>query len=39
MTNHPPLSKLEIVSVSGLFAEAIKRIYDDSSISSLFDED
>ncbi|MCS7014422.1 MAG: ribose-phosphate pyrophosphokinase [Chloroherpetonaceae bacterium] len=39
LTNHAPLSKLEIVTVSGLFAEAIKRIYDDSSISSLFDED
>jgi len=38
VTTHAPMEKLEIVSVSGLFAEAIKRIYDDSSISSLFDD-
>ncbi len=38
VTHHPPCSKLEIVSVAQLFAEAIKRIYDDSSVSSLFDE-
>lgn len=38
VTNHAYCSKLETVSVAQLFAEAIKRIYDDSSVSSLFDE-
>lgn len=38
VTNHAHSSKLDIVSVAQLFAEAIKRIYDDSSVSSLFDE-
>jgi ribose-phosphate pyrophosphokinase len=38
ITNHAPCSKLDVVSIAPLFAEAIKRIYDESSISSLFDE-
>ncbi|MDX2127889.1 MAG: ribose-phosphate pyrophosphokinase [Chloroherpetonaceae bacterium] len=38
LTNHAPCSKLDVVSISGIFAEAIKRIYDDSSVTSLFDE-
>jgi len=38
LTNHAPCSKLDIVSISGIFSEAIKRIYDDSSVTSLFDE-
>jgi ribose-phosphate pyrophosphokinase len=38
ISTHAPCSKLETVSIAPLFAEAIKRIYDESSISSLFDE-
>lgn len=29
-------SKIKVVSVAGLLAEAIRRIHDDESVSSLF---
>ena len=31
------LDKIEIISVAGIFGEAIKRIHNEESISSLFD--
>ncbi|NTW49043.1 MAG: ribose-phosphate pyrophosphokinase [Chlorobiales bacterium] len=37
VTNHASCDKLELVSVSSLFGEAIKRIYDDASVSYLFE--
>ena len=37
VTGHAPSDKLETVTVSNLFGEAIKRIYDDDSVSCLFD--
>ncbi|MBC8043302.1 MAG: ribose-phosphate pyrophosphokinase [Rhizobacter sp.] len=38
MTPHTGNSKLEIVSVSTLFSEAIRRTFEDESITSLFDD-
>ncbi len=37
VTGHAPSEKIEEVTVSNLFGEAIKRIYDDNSVSCLFD--
>jgi ribose-phosphate pyrophosphokinase len=37
VTNHDASDKLEMVSVSSLFGEAIRRIYDDASVSYLFE--
>ena len=37
VTGHAPSEKLETVTVSNLFGEAIKRISDDDSVSCLFD--
>ncbi|TLU51600.1 MAG: ribose-phosphate diphosphokinase, partial [Chlorobium sp.] len=37
ITNHEYSSKIETVTVSNLFGEAIKRIYEDDSVSCLFD--
>ncbi|MEX0780957.1 MAG: ribose-phosphate pyrophosphokinase [Balneolales bacterium] len=33
-----PLDKIVVLSVSGIFAESIRRIYTDDSISTLFDD-
>ncbi len=33
-----PLAKAKVLSVAGIFAEAIRRIYTDDTISSLFDD-
>jgi len=37
ITNHAFSSKIETITVSHLFGEAIKRIYEDDSVSCLFD--
>lgn len=37
VTNHDFSPKIEIVTISNLFGEAIKRIYDGESVSYLFD--
>jgi len=37
VTDHAYSGKIETVSVSGLIGEAIKRIYEDDSVSCLFD--
>ena len=37
VTNHAYSPKIETVTVSSLFGEAIKRIYEDDSVSCLFD--
>jgi len=37
VTGHAPSDRLETVTVSNLFGEAIKRISDDDSVSCLFD--
>jgi len=37
ITDHDDCDKFELVSVSSLFGEAIKRIYDDDSVSHLFE--
>lgn len=37
ITNHAPSPKIEVVTVSELIGEAIKRIYEDDSVSCLFD--
>uniref|UniRef100_Q3ARF8 Ribose-phosphate pyrophosphokinase n=1 Tax=Chlorobium chlorochromatii (strain CaD3) TaxID=340177 RepID=Q3ARF8_CHLCH len=37
ITNHAPSPKIETVTVSELIGEAIKRIYEDDSVSCLFD--
>ncbi|ACF14735.1 ribose-phosphate pyrophosphokinase [Chloroherpeton thalassium ATCC 35110] len=37
VTDHADCDKFELVSVSALFGEAIKRIYDDASVSHLFE--
>jgi len=37
LTDHIKCSKLELVSISSLFGEAIKRISDDDSVSHLFE--
>ena len=37
VTDHDYCSKIEIVTISNLFGEAIKRIYDGESVSYLFD--
>lgn len=33
------LNKISVISASGIFAEAIRRTYNNESISSLFDID
>ncbi|MDO5707800.1 MAG: ribose-phosphate pyrophosphokinase [Andreesenia angusta] len=36
LTEEKKLDKIEVVSVAGMFAEAIRRIYDNESVSKLF---
>lgn len=38
LPEHKMLDKFKILSVAPIFAEAIKRIYEDSSVSKLFEE-